>query len=612
MGTGTPGTRAGLAVAGLFALLAPAVLRAADEDRFVVADFDAAEKVATVSAEGSQFRVAPEAAGSKNMVGSWLVPAGSKATLVLRNLPPDFPAWKALRLRIRREADLQASRGPGIPFVAVLSAPGDEASARMPGIGTAWRTFVFDLDRMALRGAFDAAKAKDIRLQLPLPAGGGGFLVDDVVLEREYAEPLDRRARGLDPAWTVEEFEAAGLEDRVEGSGGSLLPMAEKATGFLRWTHPGGAKPAALSFLDLPRDLGAYRSIRLRVRNEKEHGGAAVPLQVRLRSGPSGALAAVVKRAGTKWEAVEIPLAGMKEDGKFDASRCDVLEIAAAPSEAGAIDLDDVVLEKGPERLSAADRAVLETLFGKPKAFKGLVRRTRHFDLYTDSQAAAERLPDGLEKAYAFVRDALGLPEMESALPVYCFQNATVLLDFLEQERGLSKQRNLRTTAHGTARSLEFLYRTPEDGRTVRELAHSCFQRARGREGGSWMHEGMGIHLEQQWNKQDAAAEFAPRLRGGNFLPLRDLVAIPELQEHDDPRGGIGDRWSVLLEAGALYEFLVRGPLSEKWREAERVLARRKVDPADRVKSIEEALGMTLSDLEKAWVEWGSRAGKGK
>lgn len=610
MGMGSPRARVGLLLATIFcAFDSAAALPPDNGDRFVVADFDDPAKAGTVTAEGSKVVLTPEIAESKNLVGAWSFEAGTGAALVLRYLPPDLSSFGAFRFRIRQDA-----AGPtpsvGVMVVRVLSSKTDEIRARIPAPGTTWRLVSLDLSRLTPRGNFDPSKPTEVRFEFTRPHPDATLWVDDVCLDRDFAEPLDRRARALEPVWTVDDFSSSGAEDRVETWGGSVEDATGKTEGgYLRWIKRDEVGSAKLTLIDLPLDLSDYRKIRFRVRAEK---GGPLPVEVRFRSVPAGSVVHEVKGVGPKWDSVEIAIPKMKAEGAFDPATCECLEFSVARVEGAEIHLDDVVLEKGPDRLSAGDRATLERLFGKAKAPKCFKRQTLRFDLWTDAQGAAERLPDGLEKACAFIRDTLGLPEMESALPVYAFQAIPAVQEFLARETALSKARLQRARAYGTPRFLTLLYTSPEDRMVVRELTHSLFQRARGAGGGSWLHEGMGNFMESVWAKQDPAADFAPNLRGGKFLPLREVLAIPDLMEHDDPKGGAGDRWAVIGEAGAFYAFLVRGPLGEKWAKAEPVLARKKVDPGNPAKHLEEAMGMTLAEIEKAWVEWGSRAGKGK
>ncbi|MCK6479346.1 MAG: hypothetical protein L6R43_04095 [Planctomycetes bacterium] len=236
-------------------------------------------------------------------------------------------------------------------------------------------------------------------------------------------------------------------------------------------------------------------------------------------------------------------------------------------------------------------------------------RPTAHFDLYTDSGAAAAKLPAGLEKAHGFVRDLLGLPELDRAVPVYCFQNPETLKRFLVREWRWPEGAAARLTAVGNARGIALSYRAPEDSQMVREVVHALFHRVRGKEGGSWMHQGMAVLAGRAWEKGDAAVEFAPNLRTGEFLPLAEFLAIPDLFAHDDASGGAGTSEALFAQAGAFYAFLSRGPRAAKWKEVLPSFARTPVEPAGRAAALEAALGVTLADLEKEWVEWGGKAG---
>lgn len=573
-----------------------------DGERFVVADFEDPSVESKILFKGSTYRSVPDPDDGPGRVARWTLPGnGEEAALQFKNLPADFSPWKCVRLRIRR-----VGPGAGMVYLRVFTTPTDETYLRLPGITEKWTTFAVDLTRTPVRGAFDPAKVSRIDVALLKP-GKGEYHVDDVVLERTTEISPERRAREMEPAWVLDDFEDPGVGDRIDFKGGAIAAVPEKKESVLRWEIDGTTDPAALYFLDLPRNLRDYRTIRFKVRAE---GDDPQPLEVKLQTGFTNALTEQVPKPGRKWQTVEIQIPKMREQGSFDADRCEDLGVFVFKPVKGVLLLDDVELVRGKGGWTLSEEEVCRMLFGERKAGKGMHRPSPHFDLYTDSSAAAAKLPAGLEKAHKFARDLLALPELDRAVPVYCFQNPETLKKFLVREWRWSEGAAARLTAVGNARGIVLSFRAPEDSQMVHELVHSLFHRGRGKEGGSWLQEGMAVLVERAWEKGDAAAEFAPNLRTGTFVPLAEFVAIPDLFARDDASGGAGTSTALFAQAGAFYAFLSRGPRSEKWKEVLPKIARTPVEPAGRAAALEEALGVKLPDLEKEWIEWGGKAGK--
>ena len=68
----------------------------------------------------------------------------------------------------------------------------------------------------------------------------------------------------------------------------------------------------------------------------------------------------------------------------------------------------------------------------------------------------------------------------------------------------------------------------------------------------------------------------------------------------------MGVAGSLYLQAGALFEFLIRGPFAKHHPKAVEALARLEWDEDTIVRDVERIYGTSLAEIETAWVEWGS------
>jgi hypothetical protein len=118
--------------------------------------------------------------------------------------------------------------------------------------------------------------------------------------------------------------------------------------------------------------------------------------------------------------------------------------------------------------------------------------------------------------------------------------------------------------------------------------------------------------VENAWQKRSAAELFSANLRSGQYVHLPEFMAFPTLVFEKDTKGGPRTPDRLYLQAGAFYEFLVRGPLSGPAREAIRQLARNPRDDREVPAYAARLLGRSLEALEKEWVAWGSSPPKGK
>ena len=585
---------AALALALPLAAAAPA---AGDPEPLIVNDFE--NPSAVVAWRASSCEIVPDGGGGKGHAAKWNIPGSERdPILFLESAPADITPWRFVRFRMRRESETAH-----IVFLRIITGDKDELQVRVPGVGKEWRTFEVELDSLSEVGSPNPRAIKSISFGIR-KGPAAVFLVDDVVLDtkRMPADPGAEK-RSAAKTWTVADFESPDWEERADVKSSAVSAVEEKGGKVLRWGLEGAANPAALYLYDIPRDLQDWRALRFRVRAEGDPGQ---PLLVRFMAGYGDSVQWTIKAVAKKWTEVEIPLSLMEELGTFDLVRLECLSFQVYKGAACTFLLDDVRLERGATDAAAAEKERFEYAFGKGGAGKGVHVRSGDFDVWTDSRAAISKFPEGLEKASTFVRETLGLPAPRRRLDVYLFQNPGGLRDFLVRARGFEKKQAEAVNAVGNASYLALYFRAPDDPQFVHELAHSLFHRARGRRGGSWFQEGVGRYVEMRWLEKHPAEEFAPRLRSKSFVPLSEFVVIPDLFAGTDVKGGAGTSDSLFLQAAALHEFLRRGTLKDRWAAAEAGVARMDVPPGERPAALERLLGLPLSEVQKAWVEWGS------
>ena len=269
------------------------------------------------------------------------------------------------------------------------------------------------------------------------------------------------------------------------------------------------------------------------------------------------------------------------------------------------MELDDIQLVRGANGWAQTKEEHLASLFGEKRVKKVKEIETDHFRIYTDSSGARTKFPRALEKAYVFVRKALDLPEMENPLDVFIFQNSELYFDFC-MRNGWTREEAVESAGHAWSGYFATYYQAPNSPVVTHELTHSLVHRTWGNGGGSWYQEGTAVCVEERWQKRDAATLFASRLRSGETMPLAEFMRKKRLIRSDDVRGGAGTAGALYDQAGAFFEFLMRGPFAERRPSAIRELAKVDWDADTIVERVERIYGTTLLELETAWKEWGS------
>ena len=91
-----------------------------------------------------------------------------------------------------------------------------------------------------------------------------------------------------------------------------------------------------------------------------------------------------------------------------------------------------------------------------------------------------------------------------------------------------------------------------------------------------------------------------------SYIVRRVLLAIPVLISQNDASGGARTRESLYAQAGAFFEFLIRGPYADRVREALPAIAALDAKEPDLPGRVAALLGASLAEVEKAWLAWGA------
>ncbi len=423
---------------------------------------------------------------------------------------------------------------------------------------------------------------------------------------------IQRAEAGRTPskAYLLADFEKKADVGKVvaEGFAVSRVPGDTKAEGhLLRAVGQDDAEAYALHFEKVPRDVRGYESVSFRMRGLVDRGPG---LDLGFQDAKGGRMHATLSSPGASWVDVSLLLSDMDAGELFNPAK--VARFSILSDGAGAFEIDDLRLHKGHGNWRT-DGAILLRAFGEDRVAKVAYVRTKHFHIYTDSNGARRKFPKALEETYDFVLEALGVPEMTSRLPVYIFQSKDLYTDFCVRYAGWTPQAGKASAGHACSRYFATYYQAPKSPVVTHELTHAIFHRTVGTGGGSWFQEGVAVYVEELSQGKSAAKLFAPKVRGESYAPLAEFIEIPRLIGSSDSRGGAFTSGSLYAQAGALFEFLLRGPLFQE--EGTQglpavVLALARVSRSGGSERIEKILGCTIAELDTAWQAWGSRPPK--
>jgi hypothetical protein len=150
------------------------------------------------------------------------------------------------------------------------------------------------------------------------------------------------------PLLVIEDFEAAGMDTRIEAGNGSVQREEGPAPAggqVLRWS----LQPAESCWLYIgvpkPPDLGRLRCLRFRARLEGARPGA---LWVRLENEEGAWLGGRARGIGEEWRQFELDLDRMERDGTFDPAAVVRVGFLVWGSRGGTYLIDDVALAEKP------------------------------------------------------------------------------------------------------------------------------------------------------------------------------------------------------------------------------------------------------------------------
>lgn len=573
----------------------------------VVADFDGGEtsgQFRAVDSEAELVSAGPD--GSKAL--QWRqVPAQAGGWLAIRVLPEDIRPFRSLRFRAR-------CLGAYHDEVVVLIRSADGTiGAELRGLTDAWQTIEMLLPEMKQQREFDPTGVERLTLAC-WETKGFTLEIDDIVLLKEKggwrytADEL--QARGIDtagPVYRIGDFEDDRAVKRVEAVESTLEGVAAKPRRkgrCARWAVPKGENTAWITLPNFPKDIREYRQLRMSVRSKDR---LPDEVHVRIRGGEGYLTKPLPDLKKKTWNDIVIPLPTMSSKDDFDPEKVWGLRFVVFRPNGCELDIDDIELVKGAGgwRMSKEER--LAWLFGKKRRKKVKEIETSHFRVFTDCSAAKRKFPKALEKIYDFVLETLPLGGFreDDRLDVFIFQNPEIYFDFCVR-RGWTREAAERTAGHAWSGFFATYYQSPSAATVVHELTHSLFHRAMGTGGGSWFQEGAAVCVEERWQKRDAAKLFATQLRGDRYVPLAEFLETDRLIRAHDVRGGANTSHALYLQAGALFEFLMRGPFAQAHPDALNQLAQLEWDEDSIVEDVERIYGTSLAEIETVWLEWGA------
>lgn len=578
---------------------------AAEESTWRVANFEGELTSDEFSPRDTLALVVDDEVRGKGRVLRWTqAKSEDGGWLEFRHVPKDVRPYRMFRFRVR-------AVGTYGDDVTVRIRSKDGALAfDVTRVASEWRTVEVPLPEMRIYREFDPEGVWTVRF-ICWETKGFTLELDDIeFIEGEggwrYTK-ADRESLGIDtsgPRFRIGDFEHERCLDHVHARSCRCerVPAKPRRKGYcLRWTVDPTDETAWLSLTNIPEDIREYRFLRFRARAPKH---LCDDVTLRLRS-DDGSIGGSLPTLGKRWSEYEIRLPEMRETNEFDPEKVYALRMVCWGTKGFTLDMDDIELVKGPGGWRMSKQEHLVYVFGEARVKKVKEIETKHFRIFTDSSAARRKFPRALEKTYDFVRKALDLGEMPGLLDVFIFQNPKLYCDFCVR-RGWSREAAEATAGHAWSEYLATYYQAPGAATVTHELTHSICHRILGVGGGSWLQEGAAVCVEARWQKRDAATLYAPLLRSGRHFPLAEFFRVDKLIHGEDIRGGAGTSGSLYLQAGAFFEFLLRGPFHETRPEAIRRLAELEWDEETIVGDVEQILGTSTDEIESAWIEWGS------
>jgi len=258
-----------------------------------------------------------------------------------------------------------------------------------------------------------------------------------------------------------------------------------------------------------------------------------------------------------------------------------------------------LLLEKEKEK--AFSRIVPRSM--KPKRYLAGYRVivSEHFIIFTNGPRTTLRFKTTLEKLYTFIQKYYPYVDEKERKPLTCyiFKSKEEYFDYSEQIRGF---RGARASAgHATSEYYATFYQAPAAPVVIHEATHlivGAVCRVLG--GGSWFQEGTAVFMENHFLGQDPSVGQRSNVRYGRYYPLRKLAAIPTLAADGQNSG------RNYAQAGSLMDFMVRGPLKDKFKDYMDYLRKhlRTFGAKGAEESIRAVYGMSLEEFDEAWMRY--------
>jgi hypothetical protein len=222
-----------------------------------------------------------------------------------------------------------------------------------------------------------------------------------------------------------------------------------------------------------------------------------------------------------------------------------------------------------------------------------------HFIIFTNGPRTTLRFKTTLEKLFKFIKKYYPYADETKQLKCYIFKSKEEYFDYSEKIREF---RGARASAgHATSEYYATFYQAPAAAVVIHEATHlivGAVCKVRG--GGSWFQEGTAVFMENLFLGQDPSVGQRSKVRYGRFYPLREFAAIRTLAA--DGKNASRN----YAQAGSLMDFMVRGPLKEKFKDYMEYLRKNPFTFGAKgaEKSIRDVYGMSLEEFDEAWMRY--------
>ncbi len=563
-------------------------------------DFEAPLHSRTVQARFSTKKVVKD--GKRGQVLSWILPAGKEmAYLDFPLVPSDIRKYARLRFRLRANRPLPS----GTLTVRVYDVKNSHLGLDLKDLGSDWIEASLPLGYFYRSGSFDPTAVAYLEW-IVFDTKAVTFFLDDIEwMEGNAGASSWQKGRGP----VVDLANPETLYAVVADHSTARLGSGKKRGGVLEWEVSVKKPWVCLNINNLPRDIQSYRALVLKVKADRKLTGEEI--HVRLSSSDEEYLSVWLPPVGKKWKKIVLPLPDFLASKSLDPTGIQELELVGWALKPVKISFTHVGLEKGKRGTASwrpTGKELMARIFGKRRASKVRRVKTKYFQVLTDSRAALGKFLRKLDGHVDFARKVLDLTPPRDPIPVYIFRNPEGYHKFCVDRVGFTEDHARATAGIGCGRYFATYYTQPDSPTIVHELAHTLVHRVYGAQGGSWLHEGFAVYVERAFKNRNVVKEFSVHLSNRKFMPLKEFITREDLVSSTSRKdASIVGR--LYQQAGAFFAFLKDGPFKEKFPEMVKTLTRAYTRPSSRARILEKLYGKSLKDLEKTWIQWGSREG---